>query len=385
MPASHEVIFIHKDQNDFAEIVKDAVRDYVKDVLGESTAVIFKDRISESDSGNHAAVIYLGNRAGHGDEGVWRALRDALDSQFSILPIVRESDPGTVHEKLPGEIALVNAVDWDSNRNLALESLLGMLGLAETDRKVFLSYRSDESVAIAVQLHKELVRARFDVFLDRFAVPPGDDFQRRLDEDLGDKAFVVLLESAKLGESKWVQHEILYAHSHRIEVLALTLPDVDDSQLTPSIDDAFRIRLTENDLSNGELTPGCVRRILEKIESAHARAIRRRREQTLGSLTDRLRSDNCRYDLIDDWTIFASGDGRKPSFFLITPRRPRPGDLYDLDMRREKTRRKAAAAVVHEVEHMADRHRNILQWIGKPRNLGIRMLRNCVLEREMQA
>lgn len=384
MPALHEVILIYKDRNDFAEIVKNAVRKYVKAVLGDSTVVIFKDKIPEADSGNHAAVIYLGSRAGHNDKEVKQALRDALDSQFSILPIVRKSDLGTAREKLPQEIERVNAVDWDSNRNLALESLLGMLGLVETDRKVFLSYRRDESVAIAVQLHKELVRARFDVFLDRFAVPPGDDFQRRLDEDLGDKAFVVLLESAKLGESKWVQHEIAYAHSHRIEVLALTLPDVDDSQLTPSIDDAFRIRLTENDLSNGELTPGCVRNILEKIESAHARAIRRRREQTLGSLKDRLRNDNCGYDLIDDWTIFASGDGRKPSFFLVTPRRPRPGDLYDLDLRRENTQLEATAAVVHEVEHMADRHRSILRWIGEPRNLSIRMLHNCVLEKEMQ-
>lgn len=384
MPALHEIILIHKDRNDFAEIVKDAVRDYVKAVLGESTAITFKDKIPEDDSNNHAAVIYLGSQAGRKDKEVKQALRNARDYQFSILPIVRKSDPGTVREKLPEEIERVNAVDWDSNRNLALESLLGMLGLGETDRKVFLSYRRDESAAIAVQLHKELVRVRFDVFLDRFAVPPGDDFPRRLDEHLGDKAFVVLLESAKLSESKWVQHEIAYAHSHRIEVLALTLPDVDDSQLTPSIDDAFRIRLTENNLSNGELTPECVKNILEEIESAHTRAIRRRREQTLGSLKDLLRKDNCGYDLIDDWTIFASGDGRKSSFFLVTPRRPRPGDLYDLDLLREKLREKtqpeAAAAVVHEVKHMADRHRIILNWICEYRNLSTKMLHDCVLE-----
>ena len=385
MPALHEVILIYNDLNDFHDdfpgSVKNAVRDHVKAVLDESTAVTFKDKIPEEYPDNHAAVIYLGSQNGRNNKEVKNDLKNARDFQFSILPIFRKSDPGTVREKLPEEIERVNAVDWDSNRNLALESLLGMLGLGETDRKVFLSYRRDESVAIAVQLHKELVRARFDVFLDRFAVPPGDDdFQQRIDEHLGDKVFVVLLESAKLGESKWVQHEIAYAHSHRIEVLALTLPDVDDSQLTPSIDDAFRTRLTENDLSNGELTPECVKNILKKIELAHARAIRRRREQTLGSLKDLLRKDNCGYDLIDNWTIFASGDGRKSSFFLVTPRRPRPGDLYDLDLRRENTQIEAAAAVVHEVEHMADRHRIILNWICEYRNLSIKMLHDCVLE-----
>ena len=91
------------------------------------------------------------------------------------------------------------------------------------------------------------MRSRFDVFLDRFALPPGEDFQKRLDEDLGDKAFVVLLESSDLRNSPWVQHEITYAHSHRIEVLALTLPGVVEAQLVPAIDEAFRIRLSEGD------------------------------------------------------------------------------------------------------------------------------------------
>ena len=383
MAASHEIILIHKNQNDFAKIVICAVCRHIKSVLGESTTVIFKDKISDASPSNHATVIYLGSVAGHDDKKVRQALRDAMDSQFSILPIVRKSDPGAISKKLPKEIALVNAADWENEneRNLALASLLRMLGLVEDDRKVFLSYRRDESASIAIQLHTKLVQAQFDVFLDRFAIPPGDKFQERLDEYLGDMAFVVLLESPGLRDSKWVQHEIAYAHSHRIKVLALTLPDVDDSKLTPSIDDAFRTRLTKNDLSNGELTTRCVQKILEEIELAHARAIRRRREQTLGSLKDLLRRDNCSYDLIDDWTIFASGNGRKSSFFLVTPRRPRPGDLYDLDKHRGKSHHNTAAAIVHEVEHMADRHRSILRWIGKPRNLGIKMLHNCVLER----
>ena len=88
-----------------------------------------------------------------------------------------------------------------------------MLGLVEQERKVFLSYRQIESTQLAVQLHTELVRCRFDVFLDRFTLPPGADFQARLDEDLGDKAFVVLLESSHLRSSRWSSTRL---HTHTV-------------------------------------------------------------------------------------------------------------------------------------------------------------------------
>ena len=96
---------------------------------------------------------------------------------------------------------MLNAVDWTSNRAVALTSILRILGLVEEERKVFLSYVRRDSTPIALQLHRALVEAQFDVFLDRFAVPPGANFQKQLDEDIGDKAFVVLLESSELRSS----------------------------------------------------------------------------------------------------------------------------------------------------------------------------------------
>ena len=195
---------------------------------------------------------------------------------------------------------------------VALIALLGMLGLVEEERKVFLSYRRSESTYIASQLHTELVRSGFDVFLDRFALSPGEDFQKRLDEDLGDKAFVVLLESSNLRNSPWVQHEITYAHSHRIDVLAITLPGVSDPQLVPAIDNAFRIRLSQNDCEpDGQLTAEKLGAILERIEFTHATALRRRREQMLGSLSDQLHRDGCTCVPVKDWAILATATRRK--------------------------------------------------------------------------
>src|SRR5258708_26498777 len=55
-------------------------------------------------------------------------------------------------------------------------------------------------------LFRSLARARFDVFLDRFSVPPGEDFQQRLDRDVGDKAFIVVIESPGLRSSRSEEH-----------------------------------------------------------------------------------------------------------------------------------------------------------------------------------
>ena len=262
-----------------------------------------------------------------------------------------------------------------------------MLGLVEQERKVFLSYRRSDATPVALQLHTELMRCRFDVFLDRFAFPPGVDFQRRLDEDLGDKAFVVLLESSNLRNSQWVQHEIAYAHSHRIDVLAITLPGVCDQQLVPVIDDAFRIRLDENDLTpNGQLNAPALTSILERIQITHAKALRRRREQMMGSLRDKLHRGGCTCEPVKDWAIFATAENRKPAVFLVTPRRPQPEDLYTVhlvchDVTDHASLSDLSGTVVHEVEHLPDEQQEVLAWIARIGQLKVRRLRS-VLEEE---
>lgn len=254
----------------------------------------------------------------------------------------------------------------------------------EPERRVFLSYFRNESTPLAVQLHTALAQARFDVFLDRFTVPPGVDFQKRLEEDLGDKAFLVLIESPGLRSSPWVEHEIAYAHAHRIGILAVTLPGTAAAELVPSIDEAFRVRFDADDvLATGELKEIAMKRLLERVEIAHARELRRRREQLIGSLRDKLFVDGCTCDSVGDWAVLATAPGRKSAVFLITPRRPRPEDLYALHVVHLNASAAAgaelSAAVVHETEHIAEEQLALLKWIGEPRQFEAMLLRGCVL------
>ena len=59
---------------------------------------------------------------------------------------------------------------------------------------------------------------------------------------------MLLLESESAIGSDWVQHEVAYALSHRIAVLALALPGIDVEDQFEVIDDAFRLRLAGSDL-----------------------------------------------------------------------------------------------------------------------------------------
>ena len=284
---------------------------------------------------------------------------------------------------MPDCISHLNAAFWRGQGTSVATSILEMLGLIETERRVFLSYRRSDTARIAEQLHTALAQQRFDVFLDRFSIAPGADFQRRLEEDLSDKAFLLLLESNRLQESPWVRHEIAYAHARRIQILALTLPDC--SNFVPTIDDAFRHRLSAHQISgNGTLTPHALENVLETIEHSHARAIRRRREQILGSVTEKLRINGCTCHPAADWCILATSPNGESGLFWVTPRRPELGDFYALSQEHQRVAHKGEFArlsgcIVHESGPIPEHQEKSLAWLSRVSRRRLVTVRTCTI------
>jgi hypothetical protein len=231
---------------------------------------------------------------------------------------------------------------WDEDPGAVTRALLRLFGLIEQERKLFLSYRRAETSALALQLRRELTDRTYDVFLDRFSVPPADDFQRRLDIELSDKAFVVVLESPEAVDSPWVAHEIAYALERQISVLGLTLPETQTDQCFPTIDDAFRIRLRDDDLTasagdlDRRLTDTSLAWILDEIEWRYARLMRRRRQQLLGSLRDWLRLAGHREVAERGWALIAADANGVETAYFVTPRAPTARDVQEVDRVREK-------------------------------------------------
>lgn len=343
------------------------------EIISGSEAV---DRASEA-----SCAVYLATADAQSAANLHAAAEEMLDGDAAVFPLWRPTD-GDVGSLLPERLRLLNATPWDDDPVSFGVHVLAAAGLTESERRVFLSYRRTDTGDIAEQLHTCLTQAGFDVFLDRFAVPPGVDFQQRLTQDLADKAFVLLLESANF-HSEWTEYEVAYAASHRLGLLAVTLPALDDTELVPAVDEAFRLRLNEDEVSADKLTEPAVQRILARVEREHARAMRRRREQMLGSLRTKLLSDGCSAAPAGPWAVVGTKDGHRSAVFLVTPRRPRPRDLLDLHHTREhvitSVDEPLDASVVHETADIAESEIELLTWIAEPRSFQALLWEDCAL------
>lgn len=368
------------DDGDWSREVAALVDGAMKDVLLRDDLLDVRDSVPQRDSVPHGShltldpvvVAYLGSKSAAVDQFIVGELQRAQQQNFSILPIVRDQD--NISEVLPGDLRRLNAIPWnDMNAGVAM-SILEMFGIVEKKRRLFLSYRRQETELLALQLCRALSERRFDVFLDRFSVPPGDDFPKRIDIELADKSFVLLLESRSAVDSPWVQHEVSYALSHHISVLALTMPDTPSSGLFQVVDEAFRYRLPQEDLRDpsGELSEKGLTTILDEVELRCARQIRRRRTQLLGSLNDWLSQAGFRFYPIDDWAVLAEKEGESPSIFMVTPRGPTPADLRDVDLLRIRTRvtnsDEVLGCVVHSTPDQDPENRTLVEWTltGRP-------------------
>jgi len=323
-------------------------------------------------------VVYLGSKPAAVDQFIIAELRKAEQQAFSILPVVRSED--NLSEVLPDNLRRLNAITWNGMNNEVAMVILEMFGIIEKKRRLFLSYRRQETELLALQLCKALSERRFDVFLDRFSVPPGDDFPQRIDIELADKSFVLLLESKSAVDSPWVQHEVSYALSHHISVLALTMPDTPSGSLFEVIDEAFRYRLCKEDFHDisVELSDTALKRILNEIEWRCARQVRRRRTQLLGSLNDWLFQAGFRFNPVDDWAVLAEREGESPSVFMVTPRGPTPADLREVDLLRIRVPSadpdKIRGCVVHSTPDQDPDNRALVEWALSGRPLATRGL-----------
>ena len=134
---------------------------------------------------------------------------------------------------------------------------------------MFLSYRRTDGSHLAQQLRHALLDERWDVFLDSFSVPPASDFQHRLYQDLADKAFVLLVETPDVTGSEWVEHEVAFAHTHRLGFMSLALPETTSGQLYPSVLPRLRRQLShaevEGPTGSRTLTPAALASILQAM------------------------------------------------------------------------------------------------------------------------
>jgi hypothetical protein len=206
----------------------------------------------------------------------------AGDPQWDVLPVLRAGT--TVDFWLPHELQHKNVAFWHADaEGEVLPGVFQRAGLAPEDYRIFISYIRREASELAEQLHDALTRLGFAVFVDRFSVPVGVDFQERLMQELADRGMVLLLHSAGLGGSPWVEDEIATASKYRLGLYVLRLPGVPErADLSP--DRSRPIDPAEWDAAARRLDDASLATIVQEIRRVHHEAHQRQLQRLANAL-----------------------------------------------------------------------------------------------------
>lgn len=224
-------------------------------------------------------AYYFGDQ-NHGDKDV-DALKILMGNADAVFPIFFTED--RFKQEIPTVLHPINGKLYtdgslDSIVNVAFEELR----LLRKRRRVFISYKRSDSVAVANQLYDMLSRQQFDVFLDTYAIRGAADFQAVLHHRITDSDVLIQLNSPNFMDSDWCKEEISEANARQVGVLQLNWPGADPglaNQLSmvrklesvDFIDDSYQ-------RSDATLKDAVLTEIAAKVESLRARNIAARQD-----------------------------------------------------------------------------------------------------------
>tara|TARA_R110002051_G_C8691421_1_gene493107 strand:- start:38 stop:667 length:630 start_codon:yes stop_codon:yes gene_type:complete len=169
--------------------------------------VINKDEIEEYSGAEPAYVIYAGHKDNL-DSKTANILKSQKRDGNVILPIYLES----FSDEIPEILSNQNGLKFDENILKICNLILEGFELLRNNRKIFISYKRNESSNIAVQLYEILEQNNFDVFLDTHSVDKGAAFQEELWHRMTDCDVILMLNTNNFLRSEWCNQELEKAH-----------------------------------------------------------------------------------------------------------------------------------------------------------------------------
>lgn len=207
---------------------------------------------------------------------------DLVRLSIPILPLV--SSLKRVSAELPECLRAINALALDAEDLGLLKPAavaLQCLGLLPSQRRVFVSYRRDESREAALQLFEALSARQFDVFLDTHSVAAAVDFQAMLWHRMCDADVVVMLDTPHYFDSRWTKVEWGRAIDKHISILQVIWPGHTASRFARL---ATPLALEIADLEGSRLSETTVEQIALKVEALRSKSIALRHANIAGGL-----------------------------------------------------------------------------------------------------
>ncbi len=226
-------------------------------------------------------VLYFGSQKGKFEDIA--IVERLLNEGNIVLPIFYDS----FKNEIPKILSNQNGLKYDQYQKDKIVSLiLESFGNLRNTRKVFISYKRDESSSVAIQLYEALEKNNFDVFLDTHSIKQGEPFQDELWHRMTDCDVIVLLNTVKFLESEWCEKEIAEASVKQIGVLQLVWPD---NKLDSMAEVCFPRQMRSEDFIDGifdnkdisRLTDITLKSIIQKVESIRARNLAARQDNLI--------------------------------------------------------------------------------------------------------
>lgn len=224
-----------------------------------------------------------------------------------VVPVVSAAEQVAV--ELPPDLRAINALISDP-ADTALRRVVGAalqcLGMLPSQRRVFVSYRREESAHVALQLFEALSARHFDVFLDTHSVSAAADFQAVLWHRLCDSDVLIMLDTPGYFSSRWTTEEWGKAIAKSISMLQLVWPSHEPSRQSRL---ATIKRLTVSDFQGAHMTAAMVSEIALELERVRSVSVALRHTNMVGTLRT----------AIEDLGGSIEGVGQKRSVLLKMP------------------------------------------------------------------
>lgn len=285
MKIKYQIIKIGVD-NLFYKEVLDTLYHHIEELgLAKESILEIDESNFHSDYKGNAPTFCLYFGGGSGSFKNIDLLEILIKDANLILPVV--SNLGKFSSQIPKELANVNGLELASRNDIEklVSSILEGLGLLRLSRRLFISYKRDESSTVAIQLYEQLEKNGFDVFLDTHSIRPGEPFQEELWHRMADTDVVVLLNTPGFLNSNWTTQELAKANSMSIGILQVIWPS---HKLERDAELSIPLQLCNSDFGNNifkkttsYLNPNTITKITSQVESLRARSLASRQDNII--------------------------------------------------------------------------------------------------------
>jgi hypothetical protein len=278
--------------------------------------IYFIESLNSYKGNQPAFVLYIGNE--NGDFVDLPEIENLLNEGNIVLPIFFDS----FGKEIPKILSNQNGLKYsDYHKDKIVDLILESFGKLRSSRKIFLSYKRDESTSVAIQLYETLEKNNFDVFLDTHSIKQGEPFQDELWHRMTDCDVILLLNTPKFLESEWCEKEIAEASVKQIGIIQAIWPN---HRLERMAEVCYPYQLLDTNFENGiydnkntsKLNDDTVNDLVKQVESIRARNLASRQDNLITEFLNSARKYGKKVTIQPERFITEEIEGNKRRIFI---------------------------------------------------------------------